>query len=132
MSNLIGRGLAIALLAVMLAVPWAFNRWTVSGVTVSKPEASLDGALARYGFHLKEVSRDVGIDFVHEAPKLDPKLDHIMTQIASMGAESWKRKEKAAKIARRIVQNGQNARDRRSAQSPTRVRRRGQRSCRIR
>lgn len=86
MSNLIGRGLAIALLAVMLAVPWAINRWTVSGVTVSKPEASLDGALARYGFHLKEVSRDVGIDFVHEAPKLDPKLDHIMTQIASMGA----------------------------------------------
>ncbi len=27
-----------------------------------------------------------GIDFVHHAPKLDAKLDHIMPQIASMGA----------------------------------------------
>ena len=32
------------------------------------------------------MSRSAGIDFVHQAPKLDPKLDHIMPQIASMGA----------------------------------------------
>ena len=43
-------------------------------------------AIGRYGFHLEEVSKASGIDFVHQGPKLDPKLDHIMPQIASMGA----------------------------------------------
>jgi enediyne biosynthesis protein E4 len=45
---------------------------------------SLDAG--RYGFHLTECAKDCGIDFVHEAPTLDPKLDHIMPIIASMGA----------------------------------------------
>lgn len=40
----------------------------------------------RYGFYLREVGKQVGIDFVHEAPVLDVKLDHIMPIIASMGA----------------------------------------------
>jgi hypothetical protein len=43
-------------------------------------------ALKRYGFHLREVAKEVGIDFVHQAPTLDPRLDHIMPIIASMGA----------------------------------------------
>jgi enediyne biosynthesis protein E4 len=43
-------------------------------------------ALARYGFHLEEVAKASGIDFQHQAPKLDSKLDHIMPQVASMGA----------------------------------------------
>jgi hypothetical protein len=43
-------------------------------------------AKARYGFRLMEASRPSGIDFVHEAPTLDPKLAHIMPQVASMGA----------------------------------------------
>ncbi len=42
--------------------------------------------VARYGLHLEEVSKAAGVDFVHHAPKLDSKLDHIMPQIASMGA----------------------------------------------
>ncbi len=42
--------------------------------------------LERYGFYLEEVGKQVGIDFVHEAPVLDAKLDHIMPMIASMGA----------------------------------------------
>ena len=44
------------------------------------------GALARYGFRLEEVSRAAGLEFTHQAPTLDPKLDHIMPQVASMGA----------------------------------------------
>jgi hypothetical protein len=47
--------------------------------------AAVDPGL-RYGFHLNEVSRASGIDFVHEAPTLDSKLSHIMPQVASMGA----------------------------------------------
>jgi enediyne biosynthesis protein E4 len=41
---------------------------------------------ARYGFRLTEVSRLAGVDFVHEAPSLDPKLAHIMPQVAALGA----------------------------------------------
>jgi len=43
-------------------------------------------ALARHGFYLQEVSAAAGIHFVHHPPKLDPKLDPIMPEIASMGA----------------------------------------------
>ena len=50
------------------------------------PKPANDRNLARYGLDLQEVSQSAGIDFVHHAPKLDPKLDHIMPQIASMGA----------------------------------------------
>ncbi|HEY7783111.1 MAG TPA: CRTAC1 family protein [Pyrinomonadaceae bacterium] len=43
-------------------------------------------ALSRYGFHLKEVAQSAGVNFKHQAPTLDRKLDHIMPQVASMGA----------------------------------------------
>jgi len=43
-------------------------------------------ALATHGFYLTEVSRSAGINFVHQAPDLDPKLQPIMPQVASMGA----------------------------------------------
>ena len=45
-----------------------------------------DESLKDYGFYLREVSKECGIDFTHEAPTLDDKLDHIMPIIASMGA----------------------------------------------
>jgi enediyne biosynthesis protein E4 len=43
-------------------------------------------ALARHGFYLDEVSHAAGINFVHHSPKLDPKLEPIMPEVASMGA----------------------------------------------
>ena len=43
-------------------------------------------ALQRYGFYLQEVSEESGVEFTHQAPKLDSKLDHIMPQVASVGA----------------------------------------------
>ena len=54
----------------------------------SGPPAGLsaDAAIQRYGFHLEEVSRQAGVNFVHEAPTLDAKLAAIRPQIASMGA----------------------------------------------
>ena len=50
--------------------------------------ATLDtnAALARHGFYLQEVSKAAGINFVHQAPTLDPKLNGIMPEVASMGA----------------------------------------------
>jgi hypothetical protein len=41
---------------------------------------------SKYGAQLEEVSKSSGVDFTHHAPQLDPKLDHIMPQVASMGA----------------------------------------------
>ena len=42
--------------------------------------------LKRYGFYLQDVAKQVGINFHHHAPKLDPKLKNIMPIIADMGA----------------------------------------------
>jgi hypothetical protein len=67
----------------MLATP-AILRW--NRARASTPVASGDEARARYGFRLVESARAAGIDFVHEAPTLDPRLEHIMPQVASMGA----------------------------------------------
>jgi hypothetical protein len=55
------------------------------GATEEKAAGDED-ALRRYGFHLREVSKEAGIDFVHQAPTLDKKLADIMPIIASMGA----------------------------------------------
>ena len=67
-----------ALLATPLVIKWLSNR---------KDAASdKQAALSRYGFSLEEVAKTSGIDFTHQAPKLDAKLDHIMPQVASMGA----------------------------------------------
>jgi enediyne biosynthesis protein E4 len=43
-------------------------------------------ALARYGFYLEEVSGTLGIQFTHQSPELDPLINPILPQIASMGA----------------------------------------------
>ena len=70
----------------LLIAPVVLNRIASPGVTIAAVDARSKDTLARYGFHLEEVSKSAGIDFVHKAPKLDTKLDHIMPQIASMGA----------------------------------------------
>jgi enediyne biosynthesis protein E4 len=40
----------------------------------------------RYGFSLVESARAAGVDFVHQGPTFDHQLDHIMPQVASVGA----------------------------------------------
>lgn len=51
-------------------------------------ESTVEGkeALQRYGFYLKESSREAGINFTHQAPTLDAKLEHIMPILVAMGA----------------------------------------------
>ncbi|MGH9945209.1 MAG: CRTAC1 family protein, partial [Pyrinomonadaceae bacterium] len=84
----------IIFFAALIAIPLAISRWyrtseyssaSVAGGTEGNAVAR-ESALKRYGFHLEEVSKEVGINFTHTAPKLDPKLAHIMPQVASMGA----------------------------------------------
>src|SRR4051812_10716691 len=51
----------------------------------SSPSAGGD-ASRRYGFRLEQVNRAAGVDFVHQAPAFDARLEHIMPQVASTGA----------------------------------------------
>ncbi|HEX8175754.1 MAG TPA: CRTAC1 family protein [Pyrinomonadaceae bacterium] len=71
----------IALLATPLVIKWLAARREAE-----KSRVDSQTALTRYGFHLDEVSKASGINFQHQAPRLDAKLDHIMPQVASMGA----------------------------------------------
>jgi len=77
--------LLAVLFVALLAVPVVLKRLAARREAgKSKLEASQ--AMTRYGFHLQEVAQTSGISFVHQAPILDHKLDHIMPQVASMGA----------------------------------------------
>src|SRR5215468_11998144 len=67
----------------LLLTPFVIKRFS-AGKEVTT--ANVSTALARYGLSFAESARASGINFTHTAPKLDPKLDHIMPQIASMGA----------------------------------------------
>ena len=73
--------LFVALLAAPLVYKrvGAHNKASPIGLT----QASI---LSRYGFSFVESSKAAGIDFKHICPKLDAKLQHIMPQVASMGA----------------------------------------------
>jgi hypothetical protein len=78
--------IALAFLFVaLIATPLVYKRIR------SHDEASQIGltqanVINRYGFSFAESSKAAGIDFKHTCPKLDPKLQHIMPQVASMGA----------------------------------------------
>jgi hypothetical protein len=40
----------------------------------------------RFGFRLEESAKALGVDFMHQGPRFDARLAHIMPQVASMGA----------------------------------------------
>jgi hypothetical protein len=76
------RPLLAVLFLAMLATPLLMRRFG-RGAPAAEPGSD---PLSRYGFRLTEEARAAGLDYVHEAPTLDPKLAHIMPQVASMGA----------------------------------------------
>ena len=77
--------LLAVLFVALLATPLVLKRLAARREAHnSKLDASQ--ALTRYGFYLQEVAQASGISFVHQAPNLDHKLDHIMPQVAAMGA----------------------------------------------
>jgi hypothetical protein len=84
-SRKIARILLSVCFLVLLATPLVINRLAARR---EQNESKLDAqtALARYGFYLEEVARAAGVNFLHQAPTLDRQLEHIMPQVASMGA----------------------------------------------
>jgi enediyne biosynthesis protein E4 len=83
-SSRFARVLVLVFFLGLLATPLVIKR--VSSRQAAGSTADPGTALARYGFHLEEVAHAAGIDFVHQAPQLDPQLDPIMPEVASMGA----------------------------------------------
>lgn len=69
----------------LLALPLVLKHFRLQSEAASGSLES-SAALKRYGFYLREVAESTGVKFLHQAPTLDRKLDHIMPQVASMGA----------------------------------------------
>ena len=72
----------IILFLALLATPFVIKRF----YQAEKSDVNQETAMKRYGFYFEEVAKQSGVDFTHQAPKLDARLDPIMPQIASMGA----------------------------------------------
>ena len=69
----------------LIATPVVLRRLSAQRekkIATSDPQS----ALSRYGVRFDEVAKSSGVNFVHQSPRLDPKLEHIMPQVASMGA----------------------------------------------
>src|SRR5829696_4725592 len=69
-----------AVLVTSLAAVSALNQRAAGTV------ADGEGSDTRFGFRLRESAKAIGIDFVHQAPTFDQRLQHIMPQVAAMGA----------------------------------------------
>jgi hypothetical protein len=79
----------IIVFVALLATPLLIKRWHASdsaGKGEADATAAKESALKRYGFYLEQLDKSKGVDFTHTAPTLDKQLDHIMPQVASMGA----------------------------------------------
>jgi enediyne biosynthesis protein E4 len=81
--NRTARAVLIVLFAGLLLTPFLIRRFSQAGRI---DPGSAPNAIAQYGFRLTESATAAGLAFTHSAPSLDPKLAHIMPQVASMGA----------------------------------------------
>lgn len=73
------------LFVALIATPLVLKQ-VRAGQEAQKGTFSAAEALSRYGFQFQEVSKEAGIEFTHQAPTLDARLNHIMPNVASMGA----------------------------------------------
>ena len=73
------------LFVALLATPLAIRRIAARRAAATAVRDATS-ALNRYGFYLEEVGEASKVKFTHQAPTLDRRLDHIMPQVASMGA----------------------------------------------
>src|SRR6266487_2141633 len=58
----------------------------IAAVVVLNGRAAGSVSSGRASIHLRDVAQASGIDFVHQAPTLDPKVQHIAAHIAALGA----------------------------------------------
>jgi len=80
------RGVLALVFVALLATPLVIRHMSGRAVPQASAQEAKAAALENYGFYFEEVAHQAGIDFVHRAPALDPKLAPIMPEVASMGA----------------------------------------------
>jgi hypothetical protein len=78
---------AIVLVVSLGAVP-VLNERAAGGSRRSQGGASRsEGTTSlQFGFRLESLTESIGVRFTHEGPTFDSRLEHIMPQVASMGA----------------------------------------------
>ena len=75
----------IVVFVALLAAPVVYRRLAARREAANAVRDTAS-AMTRYGFYLEEVGQSSKASFTHQAPTLDKQLDHIMPQVASMGA----------------------------------------------
>lgn len=85
MEGRIRRVVVTFFFAALLAAPVVYRRLSDRG-SPSPGHPDIADLLKRYGCSFEESAKSSGINSHHTAPDLDPKLRHIMQQVASMGA----------------------------------------------
>lgn len=79
--------LFVAILFVgLLASPIVYKLVLSHRAAGGRGNAQDPNSLTSYGFRLRECAQSSGVHFKHTEPTLDPRLNDIMPQIASMGA----------------------------------------------
>jgi hypothetical protein len=71
--------------AALLITPVVLKRLSRRQEVISAA-AQRSAVMQRWGFSFQEVARASGLAFTHQAPRLDPRLEHIMPEVASLGA----------------------------------------------
>lgn len=68
------------------AIAWAWYEAHTHAAGDGGELAGSTEGLSAHGFRFVDTTSDVGIEFTHEGPQVDPKLRHIEPQIAGTGA----------------------------------------------
>ena len=83
----LGSQLFVSLLfIVVLVIPIVKQRAAESVPEKKNISEARSYSMEMFGFFLNQVNDDLAADFVHKAPQLDSRLEHIMPTIASIGA----------------------------------------------
>lgn len=87
MGRKAAKTIAVVIFIGLLAATYFLSRGNsfANGDTVADSRQK-EEALKKYGFYLEPVNKAASITFTHICPDVDPKLEHIKMQIASMGA----------------------------------------------
>lgn len=80
----IKNSVVVLIFLILVSIPFGMKKY--DEYVNSEKFENRSEIIERYGFFLDDVTDDLGIDFVHRRPIVDEKLNHILPQIASMGA----------------------------------------------
>ena len=78
--------LVSAVFIILLGIPIFLDLQSKPLERKTQNREAMTTSIDLFGFYLEDVGEAVNVDFVHKPPRLDARLDHILPQIASVGA----------------------------------------------